>query len=307
MTADAAPRVSIVIPAYNSALFIEKTLDTVRDQTLKDFEIVVTDDGSTDGTQAIVESFLERRKLRGRCIRQENKKIAAARNTAMRSSRGEFIAFLDHDDLWYPEKLDVVLNEFQKHPEADLVCHSENITRDGKILRVAHYGPWVPDMYERLLLEGNALSPSATVVRREKAFSVGGFREDPRFNTVEDYDYWMRLSKAATFRFIDCVLGEYQVVDRAASRRVEYHYANLEALLRDHFADYFGEDPSFFDRLRMRRRFSSMYRAALSQLAQYREAPEKQREYALKMLRTFPFDLKNLAKAALWLAREVNR
>ncbi|MBI5245396.1 MAG: glycosyltransferase [Elusimicrobia bacterium] len=303
MTQEAAPRVSVVIPAYNAASFIEKTLDAVRAQTFKDFEIVVTDDGSTDGTQAVVEGYLKRYSLKGRCIRQENKKIAAARNTAMRASRGDFIAFLDHDDLWYPEKLEVVLAEFQKHPEADLVCHSENITQNGKILRVAHYGPWVPDMYERLLLKGNALSPSSTTVRREKAFAVGGFRENPEFNTVEDYDYWMRLSRVAAFRFITCVLGEYQVVERAASRRVEYHHSNLEALLRDHFADYFGEDPSSLDRQRMRRRLSAVYRSALGQLMEHREAPERQREYALKMLRTFPFDPKNLARGLLWLAR----
>ena len=96
MSEDLAPKVSVVIPAYNAADFIEATLDTVRAQTFRDYEVVVTDDGSADATQAVVEGYLRRHALRGRCIRQENKKIAAARNTAMRASRGDFIAFLDH-------------------------------------------------------------------------------------------------------------------------------------------------------------------------------------------------------------------
>jgi len=296
----AAPEVSVLIPAFNAAAFIEKTLESVRAQTYRDFEIVVTDDGSTDGTHAVVEGWLKRQGLRGRCVRQENKRIAAARNTAMRESQGAFLAFLDHDDLWYPDKLEVVMREFREHPEADLVGHSENIVQDGRVLEVKHYGPWVEGMYERLLFKGNALSPSSTTVRRAKALSVGGFREDPEFNTVEDYDYWMRLSRVAVFRFIGRVLGEYQVVERAASRKVEYHHSNLEALLRDHFAALYGEAPDFPARLRMRRRLSAVYRSALGQLMRQGEDAALQKAYALRMLRAFPFEPKNLARAALW-------
>jgi len=295
-----APVVSVVIPAYNAAPFIEKTLDSVRAQTYRDYEIVVVDDGSSDGTHSAVEDYLRRHSMPGRCVRQENKKIAGARNTGMRAARGTHIALLDHDDLWYPEKLSIVMAVFGRRPDTDLVCHGENVSRDGAIVHVRRYGPWTPRMYERLLFGGNDLSPSASVFKREKALAIGGFRENPEFNTVEDYDFWMRLSRVAVFHFIDAILGEYQLVERAASRRIEYHHGNLESLLRDHFASLLGKTPPLWARIRMRRRLSAVYRSALGEFMAHREGPEKQRDYALRMLRTFPFDPKNLAKAALW-------
>ena len=114
----AGPRVSVVIPAYNAEGFITKTLDSVRNQTFRDYEIIVVDDGSSDGTNDIVSTFLADHSLKGRCIRQENRGIAAARNIGMGAAIGILIALLDHDDIWYPAKLERVLAEFDRHPEA---------------------------------------------------------------------------------------------------------------------------------------------------------------------------------------------
>jgi glycosyltransferase involved in cell wall biosynthesis len=299
-TASTDPTVSVVVPAYNAEAFIQKTLDSVRAQMYLDYEIIVVDDGSSDSTQAVVEAWFKRHGIPGRGIRQENKKIAGARNTGMRAAQGRFIALLDHDDLWYPEKLTAVMNEFSLHPDVDLICHNENITREGKILRATQNGPDSPHMYEKLLFGGNALSPSASVFKKEKAMAIGGFRENPEFNTVEDYDFWMRLSRIGSFHFIDRVLGEYQLVERAASRRIEYHHSNMEAMLQDHFALYVREHPGWYTRLRIRRRLATVYRSALGQLMGYGEYPEQQRAYLLKMLRTFPLDPKNLMRAAQW-------
>lgn len=298
--AGAGPIVSVVIPAYNAAGFIEKTLASVRAQTFGDYELVVVDDGSTDDTHRVVEDYLKRHRLPGRSIRQANKKIAGARNTGMREARGRFIALLDHDDLWYPDKLAVVMAEFDRHPEADLICHNENITRDGRLVRVSRNGPNAPRLYECLLFGGNRLSPSATVFRREPALAIGGFREDAGFDTAEDYDFWMRFSRVARFHFIDAVLGEYLLVDRAASRRIEYHHTNMEHVLRDHFRSCFGEHPTLLDRLRIRRRLSLVYRSAATQLMQLHESPVKQREYVLRMMQAFPLEPKNLARFLLW-------
>lgn len=297
------PAVSVVIPAYNAQSFIEETLGSVKAQTSSSYEIVVVDDGSSDATQETVEGYFARHGMPGRCLRQTNKKIAAARNAGIRAARGEFIALLDHDDLWRPRKLEVVLREFEQRPDVDLICHDEDVTREGRRIKTLHYGPAGPSLYERLLFRGNALSPSAVVFRRDKALAVGGFRENPEFNTVEDYDFWMRFSRVARFHFVDDVLGQYQLVDRAASRQIEYHHANLESLLRDHFASYLSEHPGFIPRLRARRRLSQVYASALWQLMQRHAPAEVQRRYVVRMLREFPCDPKNMAAFLCWAGR----
>lgn len=305
MNACTPPRVSVVIPAFNAATFIHRTLESIRTQRFQEYEIVVVDDGSSDETANVVDRFLNRHGLEGRCLRQSNRGIAGARNAGIREARTKYIALLDHDDLWYPNKLRAVMAVFASHPGVDLVCHNEYIAENGSVVRVPRNGPLTPNMYERLLFDGNALSPSATTFKKEVALSLGGFREDPRFDTAEDYDFWLRLSRRGTLYFLDEVLGEYQVVERAASRRIVYHYTNLEHVVQDHFETSFGVHAGFTKRMRLRRRLSSLYRAAAGQLMAHSESPAQQQEFVMKMLRAFPFDSKNLGRATLWAIRRL--
>lgn len=297
------PTVTVVIPAYNAAAFIEETLESVRAQTYADYELLVVDDGSSDGTYDVVIRYLQRTRLLGRCVRQENRGIAAARNAGLRAARGAFIALLDHDDLWDPEKLQVVMREFKRHPEVGLICCNERIVDDGRVVRTTRTGPAAARMYERLLFRGNLLAASTSVFRKEPALAIGGFREQPEFNTVEDYDFWMRFSQVATLHFIPDVLGTYQVRSRGASRRIVYHHRNLEHLLRDHFAAYFGNRPGPVASWRIRRRLSTVYRSAAGQLMASGEEPEQQRRYIQQMLQVYPFGWRNLMRALLWRLR----
>jgi len=296
------PRVSIVIPAWNAAAFIEKTLSTVAAQTFRDFELIVVDDGSKDATKEVVDLFLKKNSLRGRCIKQANKKIAGARNTGIKAAEAGLISFLDHDDLWFLNKLARVIAEFDAHPEADLVCHDENIIKNGALVRVSHNGPLVENMYERLLFEGNALSPSATTVRKAKLFEAGLFREDPEFNTVEDYDLWMRLARICRMRFLDEILGEYQLVERGASNKIVYHNTNLEHLLRDHFKNFPSPDAAV--RARMRRRLGVMCRSAARLLIAQGDI-QAAGAYAKRAAAEYPWDWKNLAVAGLWALKRL--
>ena len=299
------PAVSVVIPAYNAELFIDRTLDTVRTQTFTDHETVVVDDGSSDRTQVVVRQYFARHGLRGRVIRQENRGIAAARNTGMSNAVGTFVALLDHDDQWYRDKLAAVMEEFTHHPDADLVCHDENITADGKVVRVSRRRQPRGNLYESLLFDGNLLSPSATTVRRDRALEIGGFDERAEYLTVEDYDFWMRFSRRFTIRFLNRVLGEYVLVERAASRRIVFHHDRLEGMLRRHLDAWVDSHPNPAARLRARRRLARVYRSAARQLMMYGEGAPDQRTYVCRMLRTYPLEARNVAVALAWLAQSV--
>lgn len=293
-----SPRVSVVIPAYRAAAFIEKTLASIAAQTYGDFEVLVVDDGSPDDTQAVAQRFIESRGLAGGCVRQENKKIAAARNNGLSRARGELIAFLDHDDLWAPEKLALVTAEFDAHPEADLIHHPcRIIDPEGRELGRTHNGHPGTDLYRDLLFIGNALCPSAVTVRAANVREVGGFRENPAYDTTEDYDLWMRLAKVARFRFIEPILGDYLMASGGASKRVLYHHANIESLLRDHFA--LLPEPDLRTRILMRRRLSYVHRAAARALLRSGDSAAAGAE-VIKMLREFPFTALNLAMLGLW-------
>jgi GT2 family glycosyltransferase len=149
-------------------------------------------------------------------------------------------------------------------------------------------------------LIGNALSPTAVTVRRAKLEEVGGFREGPRYDTVEDYDLWMRLAKVCEFRFIEPALADYLLISGGASKRVAYHHSNLEALLRDHFAEYERRDA--WTRLLMRRRLSQVSRAAARAFIAAGEAPAA-KPYVVDMLKRFPLEPKNIAVALWWLLK----
>ena len=292
------PRVSVLVPAYAASRFIAATLDSVAAQTYRDFEVVVVDDGSPDDTKPAVDAWLARTGTPGVCVRRPNGRIAAARNTGLREARGELVALLDHDDFWTPDKLALTVAEFDAHPEALLVGHHVDVVRDGVVLRTERRGPAVANMYDRLLFVGNAVSPSGATFRRDKALEIGGFRENPEFNTVEDYDFWLRLSRLGPFRFIDRALASYTVIPGSASSKIESHYSNQESLLRDHFASALGPTPAFLDRLRARRRLSYVYRAAAGALLEPGSDPALRRRYVRRMLAAWPFAAKNLGRAA---------
>ena len=302
-----AVNVSVVIPAYNAATFICRTLDSVRAQTFTDAETIVVDDGSTDGTADMAQAYFSRHAMCGRVVRQENRGVSAARNAGIRSATGAYVALLDSDDLWYPEKLAEVMAEFMRRPDADLICHDENMTRDGRLVCVLRRRLPRGKVYETLLFGGNLLSPSATTVRRQAALAIGGFDERAEYQTVEDYDFWMRFSREWSIRFLHRVLGEYVLHEQSASRRVVYHHVALERMLGDHLTVYFRSRPDLITRLRARRRMAQVYRSAARQLISYREAVADQRAYVWRMLLANPFEWRNMAVALIWVGVALRR
>lgn len=225
------PSFSIVIPTYNHAHFLRTALDSIRAQTFGDWEAIVVNNFSEDDTIAVVESYDD---PRIRLVNFANHGvIAAARNHGLSLTQAPFVAFLDSDDFWYPEKLQLCLDKLAR--DYDLVCHSEVWVGPGNHRREVHYGPEARSTYESMLLDGNCISTSAVVVRRDWLERVGGFSVEPDFVTAEDYELWLKLSRdGARIGFIDEVLGEYLIHDANQSRSALRNMAAVSAVFEYH-------------------------------------------------------------------------
>lgn len=229
------PQVSVVIPTYNHATFLGRALQSVLSQTYPHWEALVVDNHSQDHTDDVITSFDD---SRIRLFKIHNHgAIAASRNLGMRNAGGKWIAFLDADDCWYPKKLQVIVEAAQESDAYDVLSNDELMVdaRTGA-RRVLRHGPYEEDFYRALLVEGNRLSTSAVVVRREFVFRHGlVFDESQDCITVEDYDFWLNLARlGARFKFIHDVQGEFVVHGTNSSAQLDRHLRNGEMLLRDH-------------------------------------------------------------------------
>jgi len=197
--------VSVVIPAYNTARFLRESIDSALAQTHPPLEIIVVDDGSTDDTPAVLASYGDRI----RALRQSNAGVAAARNAGLALARGEYVAFLDSDDIWLPRKLELQLACFAADPALGLVhCGFEEFDRGQKIFLDGMEG-WVAD--ELLLLQREVISAPGTsiLVPRRIANEAGGY--DPRMRLGEDWDFCYRIATRYRVGYIREVLLRYRM------------------------------------------------------------------------------------------------
>ena len=262
------PCLSIVIPTYNHAHFLRTALDSIRAQTFGDWEAIVVNNFSEDDTVAVVESYDD---SRIRLVNFANNGIiAAARNHGLSLTNAPLVAFLDSDDWWYPEKLQHCMDKLVSG--YDLVCHGEVWVGPGERRRTVHYGPEAQATYESLLLEGNCISTSAVVVRREWLERVGGFSVQPEFVTAEDYELWLKLARnGARIGFVDEVLGEYLIHEGNQSRAALRNMQAVMAVFEHHRAAFEGRTSN--GRLH-RREAVILYSGArgLQDSGQYRQA-----------------------------------
>ena len=200
--------VSVVIPTYNHAHFIKQALQSVIDQTYTNWEAIVVDNHSEDSTDSIINSFAD---ARIKILKiYNNGVIAISRNLGIKHARGKWVAFLDSDDWWYPEKLELSVKVLKNG--AQLVCHAENWIKNGTLFRTVKYGPKNKATYRQLLYGKNCISTSAVTVNRESLIDVGGFMEAPQAIGVEDYHLWLKLAKVGIrTEFIDQPLGYYRI------------------------------------------------------------------------------------------------
>jgi glycosyltransferase involved in cell wall biosynthesis len=288
------PLVSIVVPTYNQADFLREAIESVRAQTLADWEMIVVNNRSTDDTVDVVASFND---PRIRLLEIQNDGIiAASRNLALSAARCETVAFLDSDDQWYSQKLERCLSSLN---DVDVVCHSEFWTRGGRPFKKVHYGPERRATFQSLLYEGNSVSTSAVVARIHLIRDVGGFSEDRSLVTAEDYDLWLSLAKAgARFRFLQDVLGEYRVHEASASSStLRNANAILSVIERHHRAI---DDGSAASARRFRKRKAIYYHGVARQLQAHGDRKASW-SWIRRAVATDPFLLRTYAGAIVSL------
>jgi len=182
------PIVSAIIPTYNRGWIIKEAVDSILAQTFCAFELVVVDDGSTDNTLEILSGY---KKDRIRIIQQDNKGVGAARNRGATASTGQYIAFLDSDDIWMRDKLSVQVKFFADHPDA-MICQAEEIwIRRGIRVNPKKRHKKPTGMIFEPSLDLCLVSPSAVMMKKSLFDEMGGF--DESFRVCEDYDLWLRI------------------------------------------------------------------------------------------------------------------
>lgn len=220
-------RVSVVIPAYNAASFIRECIESVLTQTLPAYEVIVVDDGSRDETASIVAGFGSR----VQCLKQENQGVSSARNHGARVANGEWLAFLDADDAWRPEKLEAQIRAAATEENQFLHCGSERIDDEGRSLGQQLDGLSGEVAAGMLLFRGNHANGSTTLVSRELFLAVGGY--DPALSTSADWDMCFRLGMRSRLSFVAKPLAFYR-----------QHGANMHAnpaLMRKDMLRAFGK------------------------------------------------------------------
>lgn len=206
------PLVSVIIPAYNAVRFVTEAIDSVLTQTFQDFEILVVDDGSTDGTMKVL---TEKYGDKICYLRKENGGVSRARNYAIERAQGKYVALLDADDLWMPEKLEKQVALLEANQDIGLV-YTGAIKVDEKLnfkenIEAERYD----DACEALLVKMNILILSSAIIRRELVLQTKGF--DPQFSTCADKEYWLRLGLLTQFAPVKDYLVKYRDVTGSMS------------------------------------------------------------------------------------------
>ncbi len=263
------PHVSIVIPTYNRSTIVRRAIDSVLGQTFRDFEIVVVDDGSTDDTRGALSDYPEC----VRYVRQDNAGPAAARNHGMRIARGDFIGFLDSDDVYLSHNIAAHLECFGRNPGAGLVyAGAEVVDAEGKRIKEVRPRPVDRGLVLERLARYNFITSSTVLMRREAMDFAGPMNVTLWF--AEDWFYWMRVASRFPIDFVGEVLVRYQ------RNRVSLSHGTPLTEIADRTMQMFAvafADPDLGPRLRplrreIHRRAYAEYAAMALERFQLREA-----------------------------------
>ena len=227
------PKASVVIPAYNSLKYLPATMESVLRQTFNDFEVILVNDGSSDDTEHWVSQITD---PRVKLITQENQGLSGARNTGIAHASGEYIAFLDADDLWEPTKLEKQVLCLEENSEIGLVYTwvaliDENGNSTGRVFK--NYAE--NDVWHKLIEHNIVESGSVAMVRRQCFDTCGVFDRNLR-SFVEDWDMWLRIASRYPFKVMKEPLVYYRQHSTSASKNWEAMARSFEIVIEKAFS-----------------------------------------------------------------------
>src|SRR5262245_10943766 len=284
------PRVSVLLPTYNREKLLRRAIASALAQTYTDFELIIVDDGSDAATEVTVRSFADERII---YLRQSHKGAAAAENMGLATARGAFIAFLDDDDEWLPEKLRVQMAVFEHEPqETGVVYTGRWLVRNGR----RAYGPPPKilkqhgTIHKQLLRRETFVPLVCAVVRRECFETVGNF--DETLPTSNDYDLWIRMSRQFRFTYIPQAL----VIVHATQGSISTNPANIiearKLLLRKHADEFDG----------IGRGIATYFLWQIGSLLLLQGSVKEGRSYLLQAAKKQPWNLRYLLSLVVSLA-----
>lgn len=209
--------VSVIIPAYQAQAYIGRCVESVLAQSYRNFEVIVVNDGSTDRTEEIVRSISD---SRVQYIYQKNGSQAVARNTGMKRAEGEFIAFLDADDWWFPEKLARQLPLFEDEELALVYCGLAVADAEGEITGHLQLPKWRGEALVECLRQNIVVGGGSTAVLRRSVLTMHKIEFQTRRQGVEDWDFWLRVMEVGKIDFTPEALAVYRDTPGSSSKQV---------------------------------------------------------------------------------------
>jgi len=229
--------VSVIVPAFNCEETIQETIQSVLSQSYRNLEVIIINDGSTDGTPDILKKIEDPRL---RVIHQANKGLSATRNVGICQTKGGYVGFLDADDVWEPEKIESHVRLMEQHKETDLVYSWVTfVDADGKFSHEGAHVSYCGNVFEKLILSNFLICASNAILRRSLIEKVGCF--DETLPCVEDWDYYFRCARRGAFGCVEKALVRYRISGNSLSSNVKM-MRETGFLVLKRYSDEYGED-----------------------------------------------------------------
>jgi len=228
------PLISIIVPTYNHAMFIKKAIISVKNQTYKNWELIIIDNFSTDNTQKIIKNFRDKR-LKYYKIKNDGI-IAKSRNFGIKFSKGEWIAFLDSDDYWRENKLEICVKNINE--KVDFIYHDlesvcfKNFFFKKKIVGRSLKKPILKDLLVSTISKGTPIANSSVMIRKKILIKIKGINENKKLIASEDYNTWLRAAQITdNFKYINLRLGFFLIHEGSTQKKKNLSIPQKEAVL----------------------------------------------------------------------------